>query len=88
MRVTTKGQVTIPQEVRERLGIVPGTEVDFVLNGNSASLVKAKKNDGKLSRGEQIVARATGTGTANTDLTTDQILAWTRGWDDIDDPDR
>lgn len=88
MRVTTKGQVTIPQEVREKLGILPGTEVDFVLNGNSASLVKTKKKNGNLSRGERIVARAAGKGTANTDLSTDQILAWTRGWDDIDDPDR
>ncbi|RZI93493.1 MAG: AbrB/MazE/SpoVT family DNA-binding domain-containing protein [Microbacterium sp.] len=27
---TTKGQITIPQDIRERLGIVPGTRVDFV----------------------------------------------------------
>ena len=30
MRVTTKGQVTIPQHIREKLGITPATEVDFV----------------------------------------------------------
>ena len=30
MRVTTKGQVTIPQHIREKLGITPSTEVDFV----------------------------------------------------------
>jgi len=30
MRVTTKGQVTIPQNIREKLGITPTTEVDFV----------------------------------------------------------
>ncbi len=26
MRVTTKGQVTIPQHVREKLGIIPAAE--------------------------------------------------------------
>jgi AbrB family looped-hinge helix DNA binding protein len=88
MRVTTKGQVTIPQEVREKLGIVAGNEVDIFVHGNSANLVKRTKTNGKRSRGQRIVERAAGKGTANTELTTDQILAWTRGWDDIDDPDR
>ena len=31
MRITSKGQVTIPQEVRERFGLLPDTEVDFVV---------------------------------------------------------
>lgn len=88
MRVTTKGQVTIPQEVREKLGIFPGTEVDFIVRGDSARIVKAKKDSGKMTRGERIATRAVGKGTANLDLTTDQIMAWTRGWDDEDDPDR
>lgn len=30
MRVTIKGQVTIPQEIREKLGISPAVEIDFV----------------------------------------------------------
>jgi antitoxin PrlF len=30
MRVTTKGQVTIPRNVREALGISPETEIEFV----------------------------------------------------------
>ena len=29
VRVTTKGQVTIPKHVRDRLGIRPGTKVEF-----------------------------------------------------------
>lgn len=30
MRVTEKGQVTIPKAIRDKLGIVAGSEVDFV----------------------------------------------------------
>ena len=30
MRVTSKGQVTIPKDIRDRLGIGPGSEVEFV----------------------------------------------------------
>ncbi len=29
-RITTKGQVTIPKEVRERLGLRPGDELEFM----------------------------------------------------------
>jgi len=88
MRVTSKGQVTIPIALREKFGIFPDTEVEFGERGNKITIEKAKPEKGKLSRGQQIVARMVGKGTANTDLTTDQIMAWTRGWDDIDDPDR
>jgi AbrB family looped-hinge helix DNA binding protein len=86
MRVTTKGQVTIPLEVREKLGIFPGTEVDFVVHGDSAKLVKAKSKNGKRSRGEKIVERIRGKGSANLELTTDQLMELTRGWgeDDFD----
>jgi AbrB family looped-hinge helix DNA binding protein len=36
MQVTTKGQVTIPQEIRNRLGLLPNTEVEFELAGDHA----------------------------------------------------
>jgi AbrB family looped-hinge helix DNA binding protein len=29
-RVTSKGQVTVPKEVRERLGLRPGDELEFI----------------------------------------------------------
>jgi len=38
MRVTEKGQVTIPQNVRRHLGIVPGSEVEFELREGEALL--------------------------------------------------
>jgi AbrB family looped-hinge helix DNA binding protein len=75
MRVTSKGQVTIPIEVREKLGIMPNTEVEFELHGNAARLVKvrAKRTGG---RGAAIVARLKGT--ADVKMSTDEILALTR----------
>ena len=39
MRVTEKGQVTIPKEIRDRLKIGPGSEVDFVADEKGARLV-------------------------------------------------
>lgn len=38
--VTTKGQVTIPKELREKLGIKPGSEVDFVAGSDGIRLRK------------------------------------------------
>lgn len=87
MRVTSKGQVTIPIELREKFGILPDSEVEFGFSGNKITIQKAKPKKGKMSRGERIVANALANrGTVNTDLTTDQIMALTRGWgeDDFD----
>jgi AbrB family looped-hinge helix DNA binding protein len=75
MRVTSKGQVTIPQEIRERFGFLPETEVEFRVEGNSVRLVKAARQvrDG---RGASAVSRLRGTATVK--MTTDEILALTR----------
>ena len=40
MRITSKGQVTIPQAVREAAGLRPGTEVDFVIEDGVVRLQK------------------------------------------------
>lgn len=79
MKVTSKGQVTIPIEVREKLGIFPNTEVEFVLRGNTATLRKAAKKNGGASRGDEIVARLRGSGHGR--MTTDEILKLMRGAD-------
>jgi AbrB family looped-hinge helix DNA binding protein len=77
MRVSTKGQVTIPLAIRERLGLHPGTEVEFELDGNAARL---RRVDG-LSRGAAIVAhlREHGARARTSGMTTDEIMALTRG---------
>jgi AbrB family looped-hinge helix DNA binding protein len=74
MRMTSKGQVTIPQQIREQLGLLPYSEVEFELDGDS---VRVRKSRQKQTRGAQLVSRARGSATAR--LTTDEILALTRG---------
>ncbi len=75
MRVTSKGQVTIPIAVRDRLGILPHTEVDFEVHGNTVRLVKAAAR-GATGRGASVVARLRGS--AEVKMSTDDILALTR----------
>jgi len=76
MRITSKGQVTIPVEIREKLGMMPNTDVDFEVQGRTVRLVRAPAKRAR-SRGESVVARLRGT--ANVRMTTDEILALTRG---------
>jgi AbrB family looped-hinge helix DNA binding protein len=71
MRVTRKGQVTIPLAVRDALGIRPGSEVRFELDGDGARLVAT---DSESAR--EAVARMRGAG--DVPMTTDEILALTR----------
>jgi AbrB family looped-hinge helix DNA binding protein len=75
MRVTSKGQVTIPLPVREKLGILPNTEVEFEVHGNTVRLIKLPAKQAK-GRGASVVSRLRGT--ADVKMTTDQILALTR----------
>ena len=74
MRITSKGQVTIPLEIRERLGLLPNTEVVFEVAGRA---VRLRKAPGVSRRGAAVVARLKGRSRSR--LTTDQILALTRG---------
>jgi AbrB family looped-hinge helix DNA binding protein len=75
MRITSKGQVTIPQEIRERFGLLPDTEVEFVAKRNSIQIVKSA-NPERPTRGQAIVRRLRGKAPAG--MSTDEILALTR----------
>jgi antitoxin PrlF len=74
MRVTEKGQVTIPKEIRDALGIDAGTEVEFERSGDTVVVRKAR---GAPTRGRQLVERLRGRGDVG--MTTDEIMALTRG---------
>ena len=71
MRVTSKGQVTIPKDIREKLGIRPNTEVEFVEEGRKVYI----KKGGKPGKNPFSELR----GIATVKMTTDEILALTRG---------
>ena len=76
MRITSKGQVTIPQEIREKAGLLPGTEVEFVLEAGTVTIRKVAEPLAR-GRGARIVDRLAGSATIK--MTTDEIMALMRG---------
>jgi AbrB family looped-hinge helix DNA binding protein len=74
MRITSKGQVTIPIEIREKAGLLPNTEVQFKITGNTVVL---KKVGSPSKRGCDLINRMHRKATVK--MTTDEILALTRG---------
>ena len=76
MRITSKGQVTIPVEIREAAGLLPNTEVDFAFDGKVVSIVPARSRK-KAGRGARIVAHLRGCGDGT--MSTDEIMALMRG---------
>jgi AbrB family looped-hinge helix DNA binding protein len=76
MRITSKGQVTIPQDVREQAGLLPNTEVEFVVERGAVRIVKATAPR-RATRGNAAVARLRGRARP-VSMTTDEIMALTR----------
>lgn len=74
MRLTSKGQVTIPKELRDELGIGAGSEVAFECANDTIVIRKA---GGAPSRGQRMVERLRGRG--DVAMTTDEIMVLTRG---------
>jgi len=73
MRITSKGQVTIPIDVREKAGLLPGTEVEFAFDGKRVYVRKT----GTSRRGRRLVQALRGRGSVQ--MSTDEIMALTRG---------
>ena len=71
--VTSKGQVTIPKPVRDRLGIEPGNAVEFEMAPDGRVVLVKVDGVRRASRFEALRGRA-GAG-----LSTDEIIALTRG---------
>lgn len=72
MKINSKGQVTIPQSIREELGLLPHTEVEFEVRGDEVVLFRMDSR----RRGRRIVERLRGRG--DVPMTTDEIMALTR----------
>ena len=74
MRITSKGQVTIPLAIRQRAGLLPDTEVEFAVKGDTVVLRRAVRTP---RRGPRLLQALRGKGT--TRMSTDEIMALTRG---------
>jgi antitoxin PrlF len=72
-RMTSKGQVTIPIDIREKLGLGTGTVVDFEVEGDAVILRKVHE---RQDRGRRLVAALRGRG--DVPLSTEEIMALTR----------
>ncbi len=76
MRITSKGQVTIPPDLRQRAGLLPHTKVEFEFDGTAVRIVRAadQRPDG---RGARLIDRLRGSSSVR--MTTEEIMDLTRG---------
>lgn len=77
MRITSKGQVTIPQAVREEVGLLPGTDVEFVVERDGVRIVKTHLAR-RPSRGARAIEHLR-RGAGSVSMSTDEIMGLTRG---------
>lgn len=82
MRVTSKGQVTIPKHLRQRTGIGPGTEVEFAKRGDDLVLRKKKGGSKRQAAGRDEEFEAyleEVSGTLDLGMSTDEFMEFLRG---------
>ena len=79
MRITAKGQVTIPEHIRRQEGLLPGMEVEFIRDAKGVRIARAR--GGRRSQREREVREAVERlrGSATVKMTTEEIMALTRG---------
>jgi AbrB family looped-hinge helix DNA binding protein len=78
MRITSKGQVTIPKAIRDEFGLMPGTEVEFV---HEEGEIRVRKLPGGRNRGKEIVEHLRNAGGGDIPMSTEEIMRLTRGED-------
>lgn len=78
MRVTSKGQVTIPKRIREKTGMLPGTEVEFIEDRGEVLVRRLK---GGRTRGDEIVEHLEKAHGGDYKMTTEEVMRLTRGED-------
>jgi bifunctional DNA-binding transcriptional regulator/antitoxin component of YhaV-PrlF toxin-antitoxin module len=74
MKITSKGQVTIPLDLRTQFGFLPNTDVEFIAEKGVLKLVKPRAPSGK---GKRLIEKMRGRG--NGRLSTNEIMKLTRG---------
>lgn len=80
MRLTSKGQVTIPQAVRDKAGLPPHSEVEFEVCANGDVLIR-RAATASVSPLRGAFERARGSATANEfkGMSTDEFMKFIRG---------
>lgn len=73
-RIIQKGQVTIPQEIRNKLSLLPGSDVEFIVRGNDVVILKSRK--------ENVFLKWLCKGGPQTQKTVDMIIDGVRGRSD------
>ena len=76
MLISTKGQVTIPADIRRKAGLLPNTEVEFVLDDEQRVILRPSQQ--ATSRGGRVVERLRGLKTKFA-MSTEELMALTRG---------
>ena len=74
MRLNSKGQVTIPAELRRKHHLHEGDEVEVVEDGSSLRIVRTANRE---SHGQRLVREMSGR--ATTSMTTDELMELLRG---------
>jgi antitoxin PrlF len=75
--LTSKGQVTIPKHIREKLGVGPGDSVTFAANDRGDVILRAVLNDREQWDNAVREAQAS----FMMDMSADEFLEMTRGTD-------
>lgn len=73
MRISSKGQVTIPANIRNKLGLLPNTEIFFEIEGSKAIICKGKAN---YKKSTSLIRSLTAKSTVK--ISTDEIMKLTR----------
>ncbi|MBK6972163.1 MAG: AbrB/MazE/SpoVT family DNA-binding domain-containing protein [Sterolibacteriaceae bacterium] len=81
MRITSKGQVTIPQVVREQAGLHPGSEVEFVVENGKVFIRPAVASGRTWAREAIERTRGSGNNPVFKGWTTERIMQFLRGDD-------
>ena len=80
MRITSKGQITIPERIRREAGMLPGTEVDVVKDRVGVHILKQNGKKRVIGARDRRLAEVIGRlrGSATIRMTTEEIMALTR----------
>jgi AbrB family looped-hinge helix DNA binding protein len=79
VKVSAKGQVTIPAAYRKMFGLTPGMHVEFDVSDDTLKLRKQKRKETSVNLSEQWLTRAAGS--AKPGFRTDEVMVFSRGED-------